>query len=100
MEIGVSDIFGFLTNPYGTLIGLGSGFLMYKIWILFKSIFNPVSYVDKLYSLADKVIENLDNQIIDKIRNKKVKEDIHKELSLLLRDRSKKINELIKRISD
>ena len=69
-------------------------------WKTFSSIFKPVSYVDKLYSVADSIVENVDNRVIDVIRSKQVKRSIQKDLKTILLLRKGKIEKLIERISD
>jgi len=104
MEIFGIDILNLVTNPLGAIAAAATtaatGIIFFQLWNIINSILKPVSYVDKLYDLADKIVERADDTIIDKIRNKKIKGDIQKQLEVVLRARKVKISELIKRISD
>ncbi len=73
---------------------------MLYLCCLVMRLFNPVSCVEKLYDAADKIVENIDNSIIDKIRSRKVKKIITMKLNGILIDRRRKIGILINKIKD
>ena len=104
MEIFGMDLGLLFTNPVaaiaGTLIASAGGILVFQLWKTFNSMFRPVSYIEKLYTLADRIVEKLDDSIIDIIRNKEIKKSIQKEMREVLIKRKKKIQALIERISD
>jgi len=95
--INLSETFN---NPLTAVITGGSGVAVFYIYKTINTILNPTKYIDKFYDLGDKVIETLDNRLIDKIRNEKVKADIQKKIKVVLLQRNIKIQRLIKRISD
>jgi predicted nucleotide-binding protein (sugar kinase/HSP70/actin superfamily) len=100
MEIFGIDVFGFFTNPVGALSTAATGLLVFEAYKFLNSVLKPVQYVEKLYEIADKIIEQTDDNYIDKIRNKRIKDDIQKELKEVLLKRKTKIDLLVKRISD
>tara|TARA_R110002051_G_scaffold204723_1_gene270805 strand:- start:447 stop:749 length:303 start_codon:yes stop_codon:yes gene_type:complete len=100
MEIFDINIFDLLTNPVGTATSAALGACFFQFWKFISSILNPIKYVEKLYNVADNIVIKADDNIIDKIRNKAIKNDISKKLKAVLKQRKKKIDELIKRISD
>lgn len=88
------------TNPVGAAAITLSGIVFAKLFQYFNAILEPASYVSKLYEAADKVIENVDDRFIDKIRNKNIKKTIQKDLKVVLMARRSKIDKLIAKISD
>ena len=98
MEVFGVNVLGLITNPAGAIGAAVTGLLVFQGWNVLKSIFKPAAYVAKLYDLADTAIERIDNSIIDKIRNKKIKKDIQKDLKEVLLNRKEKISVLIDRI--
>tara|TARA_R110000803_G_scaffold64367_1_gene125353 strand:+ start:452 stop:754 length:303 start_codon:yes stop_codon:yes gene_type:complete len=100
MQIYGIDILGALTNPVGAITTVATGLLLFKGYKILNDILKPVSYISKLYELADTVVLNLDNRLVDKIRSKKVKDNIQKDIRQVLRNRVMKIEALILRISD
>lgn len=93
-------IYKFLTSNLMEIIIGSSGILGFLMWKAVKTTLNPVAYISKLYNLADITIEKIDNNFIDKLRNKKVKKDIQKQLKTELLKRKTKIDNLIKLIKD
>ncbi len=100
MEIFGIDIVQAITNPVGAIVTALSGAALYQGWKFLKSLINPMQYAEKLYEVADNIIIQADDNFIDKIRNKMIKDDVQKDLSKALENRKAKIDELIKRISD
>ena len=101
MEIFGIKLFGLVKDVAGNGLMAGvSAIIFYQLWKQFNAIFRPVKYVSKLYDLADDAIEHLDDHIIDRIRNKKIKNDIQKELKEVLKQRKEKIDILINLIDD
>ena len=100
----ISGFLDFVSGPFsglvGTALAMSGGVVIYHIWRIISSILNPVSYVSKMYQLADKAIYALDDRIIDKIRNERIKRDIQLKLKNVLENRSKEIELLIKEIGD
>jgi len=94
------DFFELLTNPIGVITTCSCGVVFFQAWKLINRILKPLTYVEKLYDIADAIIEQADNNIIDKIRSKKIKEDIQKQVKQILLKRKKKIDLLIKSIAD
>jgi len=100
MQIFDINIIELLSNPLSALGGAAATLLVYQGWKIFNSVFKPVSYVEKLYDLTDDIVEGVDNNIIDKIRNKKVRESANNELREILIKRKEKIQYLIERLAD
>ena len=96
----IGNVFGFLTNPAGTATAIATGVILFQGWKILNSIFKPISYVSKLYDLADHIIEQADDNFIDKIRSKQIKGDIQRELKEVLLKRKRKIEDLIDKIGD
>ena len=99
------DIFGFnilelVTNPVGAITSVATGLIFFQGYKFITSVLRPISYVEKLYSIADKIVEQADDRFIDKIRNKQIKKDVQKRLRCILHERKEKINRLIERIKD
>ena len=99
MEL-VGNIIGFFSNPTGYIAALSTGVILFQAWKLLNSIFKPITYIEKLYDLADHITEEADNNFIDKIRNSRIKGDVQRELKDVLIKRKEKIDDLIKRVSD
>lgn len=100
MNIFGIDIIGAVTNPTGIITTAASGLIVHQVWKAVNSVIKPVQYVEYLYDAADKIIERLDDNVIDRIRSKKIKSEIQKELKSVLSNRSNKINILINKIAD
>ena len=100
MEAFSINLIDYFKDHFSTFLILGGGGLAFQGYKLIKKTTNPVKYIEELYNLADLVIEQLDNRFIDKIRNKRFKEEIQKDIIANLELRKKKINELIQRVSD
>ena len=100
MDIGSLDIIGIVTNPLGIVTTLVSGVLFFQVYKVIDKILKPVQYIEKLYEMADMIIINLDNKLIDKIRSKKMKSHIQKQIKDVLLRRKLKLDDLISRISD
>jgi hypothetical protein len=100
MDLFGINIFNLIHNPAGAISTLAIGLLAYKSWQLLNSIFRPISYVSKLYDIADRIVERADNTIIDKIRNKRIKKDIQRQLKEVLTNRKCKIDKLICKVDD
>lgn len=100
MEIFGIDVWQAVTNPMGALAAAGTGALAYQGYRFLRSVFQPIKHVRKLYEVADHIVEQADNTIIDKIRNKQIKKDVQTDLKNELLRRQMKIKDLIDRISD
>lgn len=100
MEILGINLGEALSGSSLAVVAGGSGIILVKAWKIISSKLDPVSYIDKLYSLADTAIENIDNRLIDKITSKDVKIHIQKKIKDILLYRKIKIDMLIKKISD
>lgn len=96
----IGNIFSFLTRPIGQATTVSTGIILFQGWKIINSIHKPVAYVEKLYDAADHIIEQADNNFIDKIRNSQIKDDIQQELKIVLLNRKQKIDQLIKKIGD
>ena len=75
MEIFGIDVWGLITNPIGAVAATSTSIILFQGWKVLNSMFRPVSYVAKLYDMADHVVEQIDNNLVDKIRSKKIKAD-------------------------
>ena len=82
------------------ILGGASAILAKSLYAILKSVFNPVEYIHKLYQLADKAIERVDDGIVDKYIPKGIKEELQSDIISALEDRKTKIEELIVKISD
>jgi hypothetical protein len=100
MEFFGINIIDLATNPVGAVGALATAIVSYKVYRVFDSVFRPVSYVGKLYDLADDIVLRVDNNIIDKIRNRHIKESTQVELIRILQDRKGKIDFLVESIRD
>ena len=96
----LGDVVGFVSNPVGGIVGGVVGIASLQLWRIVKKQVSPISYIRKGYEGLDKVVEEIDNRLIDKIFVKKLKGKIQEDVKLVLQERKKKIEELIKRISD
>lgn len=100
MEAFSINLIDYFKDHFSTFLILGGGGLAFQGYKLIQKIINPVKYIERLYLLADLTIEQIDNRFIDKIRDKRFKEEIQKDIIASLKLRKKKINELIKKVSD
>lgn len=100
MEIFGVDVLVLITDHADEITTGAIMVIIYQVYRLFNSIFKPVSYVRKLYELADHIVEHADDNLIDKIRIKSVKNKVQKEMKKVLLERKEKVNELIKKVSD
>lgn len=78
----------------------GAGVVLYQAWKFISSVLNPMQYAEKLYDIADRIVESADNNILDKIRNKYLKDKIQEDLKKTLEKRKEKIDKLISKIGD
>ena len=100
----LSGIVDFITNPAGALVGgvlSGAvGIISFQVYKIVKGIIKPAQYIDKLYSVADSVVVNIDDRLIDKYLPKAMKKDMTQSIIKVLEKRRGRINKLIDLISD
>lgn len=96
----LSSIINFVTNPVGAITGFATGIIIFQVYKVAVNILRPAQYIDKLYRLADNVVINIDDRVIDKFLPKRVKKDLQERIIKVLEKRKSKIDTLIQLISD
>ena len=72
MEKIISWVLSYISSNFleGSIVASLGMYAAFKAYKIVKHMFNPVQYIAELYELADKIIINIDNRIIDKFLSK------------------------------
>jgi|ETNvirenome_6_85_1030632.scaffolds.fasta_scaffold13873_6 hypothetical protein len=96
----IINFFGSISPSWWSIIGGVGGVLIYRLYLLVKSLYNPVEYLADLYSLADRLVLELDNRFIDRFLTKDAKEIVQRDIISVLTSRKASIDNLIDKIVD
>lgn len=99
----LSGIINVILNPNALVTGLTGGavgMVALQAYRIVRGMVKPAKYILELYKLADNVVLNPYNRIIDPFLPYRLKMEIQKDIKAVLEQRKIEIDKLIKTISD